>query len=159
MVREIKQDKRQNPSPSVNGQRGLYRGTIFHHGPVIAVPSCSLLFISILQQACLHKNPSLLPCSKILPAHPGRHSLFLLDIVCRLNLSSPGLQAVLPLSFSAKQGAGHSVSSLAVPGRRERMRQPLIQMPPYCACLWKAQGSHGLVPGKVTHHKELYFQS
>lgn len=64
MVREIKQDKRQNPSPSVNGQRGLYRETIFHHGPMIAAPCCSLLFISIRQQACPHKNPSHLPRSK-----------------------------------------------------------------------------------------------
>lgn len=134
---------------------------LFHAVPCFLFPFDSKL----VPIKTLHSCPAL----NIFPAHPGRHSLLcawhclplssFLSVSSPLNLSSPRLQAVLPLSFSAKQGAGHSVSSLAVPRGRKKSEAAIDSDATLLWPLWKAQGSHGLVPGKATHHKELHFQS
>lgn len=83
------------------------------------------------------------------------HSVLLCSVSSPLDLSSSGSQTFLPLSFSARHGARHGVSSLTVHRGRKGTRRPLIQVPAHRDWLWKVQGSPGLVPGKATYHWEL----
>lgn len=77
MVREIKQDRRQNPDPSVNGQRRLLQGSSISPWPH---DYCSMLFPAsyspFYSKFVLIKSPHTYPALNILLAHPGRHSLF-----------------------------------------------------------------------------------